>query len=963
MSSRTARRIACGILLTGLTPLAAQETKLSRDVAFVRKLATDLGFTALAKSEVERLQVTHKDSGDFKEIFQLGIEISLIGARSHPNREERRTLFKAALQESKEFIDRYAGEPVADRARRTMIEACYEYGAYLLDEIALARDEAPDQVAELEEQAGAVYQDGIDACDKVMDRLSAGKRDEGSEAQRDYYVTWLFKAMLQREKARAVKRDRGPLSNLARDTFEEFIFEVGEESLLGLRGWFEMSRIGEVLGNFEVAFDDFQMTIESIHSALDEAGQLGLSAGTQEYIFNLLQEAYDKAADALFQQGKVEEALAFVDTFRADLKKYGEAGSEPFDIAHPTYGHPVFLTEARALSETGEAEKVAQALELAQKINDAHPNDIIGLRAKGVLKEILEIQSHSVVTGALLFEVAKGEYQAREYERAIQGFKRAYGAMTDAEKRTLGLETWLSVAKSFGLQRRYLEAALAAKFGLENHREGAPENLRADAADVLEKAWQGYLRDATSNDVASLRGLKDKVTEIIAGEGGIGSEAKLRWREAGRLLDEKKYAEAAATFAMVPKNTPYYEPAQARIVVAWQGAEDHARARQAMQTYLDWLGSPEAAIPADQRALLDTRNQALATLYFYDAFMDYLEVVGRVGGAPDRTRFEPTIAKLRSFIDERGKDGPGYVPNAWDMIARLHAELGQFEKADESYRTLRRLEPNSPLVPNLATAIFSAYYNAEKAMETEYAALIEKGASPAEIKPVADRLVAARRKAVGSGLDYLENAAQPDFSVLFNTLTIASDNAGQTNNKDDWAVTERVGRKLVELFGEDPKQKEFVEKFVSFRLGEALLRQRKFRDAVTILQTAADANPSNYPVKRLLSLAQGGWYEFNDRGGLEEVIGLDQPAEAYRRHWTEYQKYLKARGVADYSLEWYQFECECFMFAARAARKDSDFERLRGVHFRRAQSVDNFAALQRLGPEGQRLLQLFQAVR
>jgi hypothetical protein len=173
--------VLSGFLLTGLVPLAAQETRVARDAAFVRKLATSLNFTSLAKSEVERLQAVHKDSADFKEIFQLGIEISLIGARSHPNREERRTLFKDALQQSSEFIERYSDEPVADRARRTMIEACYEYGAYLLDEISIARDEAPETVAELEEQASDVYKDGISACEKVMDGIGSRRKENGSE--------------------------------------------------------------------------------------------------------------------------------------------------------------------------------------------------------------------------------------------------------------------------------------------------------------------------------------------------------------------------------------------------------------------------------------------------------------------------------------------------------------------------------------------------------------------------------------------------------------------------------------------------------------------------------------------------------------------------------------------------------------------------------------------------------------
>ncbi|MGA1525713.1 MAG: hypothetical protein ACO4CZ_17235, partial [Planctomycetota bacterium] len=69
------------------------------------------------------------------------------------------------------------------------------------------------------------------------------------------------------------------------------------------------------------------------------------------------------------------------------------------------------------------------------------------------------------------------------------------------------------------------------------------------------------------------------------------------------------------------------------------------------------------------------------------------------------------------------------------------------------------------------------------------------------------------------------------------------------------------------------------------------------------------------------------------------------------------------RGVEDYSLEWYQVECECFLFATRASRTDADKARLRDVHFNRAKSVDEFQALRALGPAGEEIYQLFQTVR
>ena len=395
-------------------------------------------------------------------------------------------MFKDALERSKEFIDRYPDEAVTEQARLTMVEACFEYGKFLLDEIEIALEEDPAKVKDLEDLAAGVYRDGADACDKIMEANEDALERPGTKGYNDLYRAWFFKGLLLRENARAVKRDREPLAEFARDVLEEMIFEIGEDTFLGLRGFFEMSQIAEVLGDTDTAISDYKDTIDGIYTVLT-SDELELDEATSEALINLLQEAYDRSAEALFLAGRVDEALEICNQFRAHLEEFGNEGVDAFDIAHPTYGHPVFLTEARAMAESGDPDLVAKARTQAQRINAKHPNDMIGTKAKKVLKEILEIASENP-DGALLFEVAKGEYQSREYETALMGCKRAYAAMSETQRSALGLALWTTMAKAFGLQRRYLEATLAACTGLERHGGGAddPEST----ADVLEQAWQ-----------------------------------------------------------------------------------------------------------------------------------------------------------------------------------------------------------------------------------------------------------------------------------------------------------------------------------------------------------------------------------------------------------------------------------------------------------------------------------------
>lgn len=948
-------RSFCGLLLTGLAPLAAQQASaLDREVEFVRKLASDLGFIALANGQVEVLQKQYRDSDDFKKIQQLGIDISLLGARADPRPEERRRLFKEAVERSREFIDRYRDDAVADQARRTLLEASFDYGRFMVDELEVEAAEHPEKLPELRVAAADVFQGGIEAATQVMQRLEGKHREDGSAAQRSYYAAWLYKAMLQREFAGvAPERDRGTVASMARETFEELILGVGEETLLGQRAWFEMAKLGEVLGNQEDAYRDYDSTIETIRSSLNSE-DLELPEDIRELMINLMQEAYDRAADTLLALGRIDDVLALCTRFREELKTIGgEETQDVFEVAHPRYGHPVFLTEARAMAESGKPELLAQALALVQRINEAHPSDITGVRAKRALREILE--GGAAVSGSLLFEVAKGAHQEREYERAIRGFKRAYGVMTQEERTKLGLETWSTIAVGFGVQKRFLEATLAALKALEDH--GTEGGNTEAASDALDRAWNSF-SSSLKEPTPATKALGDRVLEALSKHGNTGSQAKQLYRDAARLSSEGKFAEAAAAYQQIPRDTPYYEPSQSMIVQMWQRAGDFAKARAAIKSYRDWLQTSEAVLPANQPNLADSREKSLTDIEFFAAFMDYLEAVGQSGGAKDPTKYEGVITSLKNFIDSRGARDRGLAARSWDIISRLHAELGRLDKAEEGYRTVRSLEPNSPIVPALASAVFKAHTDNVKAIETEREALLARQAPEAEFEPIDRRLTAARRAALGMAVDYAANSATPAYDYLYAGVSLGA-------KLGDWATVERLGKQAIDLHGNAPATKELVEKWTFPLVGEAMMRQKNFKAAVEMLAAAEKARPNDYPIKRLLSLAQGGWFYFDPQTGnpIEEP-GLDDPAPAYDRYYGEYQRYAlnEQRGVRKYTLPWYEFHLEAFMLAKRASRKDEKYKTYAESIYRIARAQDDFKSLENLGPEGKRVLATFKMV-
>lgn len=968
------------IALASLSPVAAQDRDLQDEVDFVRKLATELRFTSLALDQVQELQAEHSSGEEFKQIYQLGIDISLEGARGESDAEKRRALFKEALEKSREFIERYDGEPIATQARVTAVRASFEFGTFLTQEIQLAAEEDPERLPELQTQAQEVYKNALEDARYVHSAMASFARDEGSAGQRDFFVTWLLQCMIERDLAGvAPEADRSARADTALEAFEEFIFDVGEDTLLGQRGFFEMSKVNEITRDYDGAVQGYFDTVDIIKQTLDDEN-IELPPALRADMLNLLQEAYGQAAEVRLNSGDPGSALKIVDTFRKDLATYlGTATDDDsiLDASNPNVGHPTLLTEARALAVSGSSEQVAKALELAQKINDRNRNNFTGRRAKSTIKSILDSQQ-GLVSGELLFEVAKGELQSENREAGLAGLKRAYAAMTPQERNRLGLDLYYSMAIAFGQQKRYLESTMAAIVGLERHGSNDDEStVSAErVASILASAMDGTVGNNRSDSSPAMTRLRERADELQRQYGGADTAEKSRFRQARSLRSKGEFAQAADIFAEITSSTDYYDQAQKLLIVSYVQANQFDKARAAIAKYREFLASDESKIPSDRADLRPLREDTIATHDYYEARMNYLEATGTAAGSEaDPSRFEATRLQLQAVLDKHGEKAPAYKPSTIDMMARLSAQSGDLAKAEELYRSLRAENPDSALVTGLSTQIFASYYDRAKQREAELSSLLSDGASEDEVARATARLAEARRNAVRVGTDYLDSSSSPSWNTSYAIVLIAGDLAKSVLDSDQskvaWKKAEEVTRLVVSKFENSADHSDEVRQSVLPVLGESLLRQEQFREATSFLQTAVAANPNNYPLKRLLNLAQGGFFKLDQYGRFQRITGGDQPAEAYERHWTEYQTYaLHPSRTQKFDLTWYQFHLECLMFAILAATDESNnvvdtkFQDRARTLFRIAQSFDDFKALRtQRGPEGVEMAKLFQALR
>lgn len=958
MSVRTP---AVCLVLTALAPIVAAQAEpdpgLARDTAFVRALVRELRFVSLAQSEVARMQVRHKDSeAAVKSIAQLDIEVSLIGAKMQSNREEKRTLFKEGLERVSKLVERFEGDPVALQGRVTMADATIEFGRFLAEEVEIARVENPDKVPALEEEAQKVFRAGIDACERAMAELEKTK-DRNPRDKTEFHVCWLRKGILQREQARAVKKDRSYLCDLSRQTLEDLIFEVGEETLLGQKALLEYAQNDEVLGRAAAAAQSYTDVIESVYGSLSSA-ELELPAEVRELMVVLMEEAYDRRGNVLFQLGKTDEVLATVKEYRERLKaldvpltEWKADGTVTDGSEDPQFGHSLYITEAQAMAESGKADLVARGLEQAKYFDGKHPNDLVGLKAKNVIREIMEAQSN-LVSGALLLTVAEGDVQAKNYESATINCKKALAAMDAAELAKEGLRAYLWMGRAFAAQGRTLEASIALATGLQKHGStSSDEDLPAQAASLLDRTMNVAKREA--KDDAHLASLSGQVDTALRTYGGVKQVSERFYRDGLGKLAANEYQDAIAELSKVEKTSAWYELAATTIVSAYQRADDLAGARKALDDYRTFVGSSDGKIADDDRARQQTRQTGLARAAFFDGYLTYLTASE---GQGDVTKYPEVIKLLGDFPQTYGSQAPELVPRVHYVLGRCYVAIGQLDKAEERYRTLiNEAGKNHPTVPVLASSILAAYHARIQAAVTELAAL-EKGGDEAAARKAREGLTLLRRQALAIGLEYLKNSDDPLYGNVFSTLQVAEE-------LEDWAQVESLGNQIIQVFSKG-RDKKKVDKYVKEIVGAAVLRQHKYQQAYDLFVDVEKANPNKLTIKRQLALALGGWIEINERGQVERWPGIGKPAEAYEKYWTEYKPYgLHPDTAPRYSLEWYRFHLECLYFARRAAAEDSAFKARADALYNIAEANDDFRTLAGLGAAGRDMADLFRQLR
>ncbi len=924
------------------------QTRFDRDLDFVRALATDMRFFDLARSEAEALAREFRGVSEQEQIAQLAVVIAYEGARFRQDRAQQHTLFQETIRKTKELVEGASNPNLQLAARTTLANALQDFSQFLTEELDLANETAPSRSHELLAESHQVFRAGIAACEDVMIALADLRKDEPQNTE--YYLMWMKKAVLTREQGRADPDNRGALVARASDELTKMVLDAGEETVIGLRGLFELAQCKEVDGDLQAALTSYKNSIQQIAASLKSAqqGEVELTPQLQAFLFAMLQEVYARAAERMVREGAAGTAELLAD-FRRHLADFGKAGAGLFDLVTADHGHQVLLAECRFHAESGDDTLVTQALSTAQRIHDKHPTDAIGMRAKSVLRDMLN-RRPSLASGSLLLELAKGELRHKNYEAAGKGLRRAIAAMTADEQQRLGLQACLLLGNAYAATERYLEAILAVESGLA--RLGRTDKVRAaEAADFLDRAITAHRR-LVNNDQGFESFYAGPLSQVKAHATGGG--AKLLAKQGNDLFNQKKYAEAIAQYRQIQPDFPLFEQVQVHIARAQSATGDFAACRATLTAYRDYARRVE--LSAGDVSKQQVRATALADAEFTEVALAYFEARGsaELQITRDLTKYPAAFEKAQAFLANFARDGDRNVPATLEYVGRLHCDLGKLDRAEEAYTQLKQKNPVKG--SQLATEIFREYQNQVRLLGNELDQAIAKGKEDAEIASATADVAAMRLKLVALGMDYIANSPRPQLPVMVATLL-------NWEQLHAWQRVEEVAQKVLDLYAADATEatQQVVTRLALPKLGEALLQQRRFTEAHAMLLAAEAANPTHYELKRQICRALGGWFAFSQTGAAVKEPGLDRPAQAYAKYYTEYQA-LRPK-LEPFGLEWYRFQWEAYWFATQAGSKDSQMQDMADSIYRIARSTDEFESCKRLGAEGLLLFKYFQANR
>lgn len=868
---------------------------------FARGLASQYSFVDLAAEVLADGEKRGFPSSMREEVAIEKCGIFSIGALAMRDATERHKLFEDALQAYTDFIDQNSRSDALPEAQAGFILTSGQFAQSMLAELDNAKGEDAEK---LRVRRIEVLSDAVSRTGELIDNLQS-LEDPGEADKRRLYDLMLNRGRMLTETARN-QEDPTFSFEQAMITLEELTFEAGEGSPYALRAFDAMGNNLVAQGMPQDAAYMFQYVVNSAlpididdWNTMVEEQELSQADKDTRWLF--VELSTRGLVESFSEAGDLEEALVWAMHFYNTLKREGFTLSVPGHLSmlqvsrtlldaggfvggSLSQGDAAWFATEEAMEEAGHRSSRKQrsatdlALTIAQSVKEDNRGNSLQVRAQKLIKDIIS-QPGVKKSPDVLMDAALGEYNEQNWPEAIEALKEVLSAIAkedDATQKRYGPDLMYYLGRSYRGEKRYLEAALSFKEGLDN--------FLGDDAQNAQNA-KGYLSSikrvssTLTGEDANIDVLKKSAEQALIKHGAGDTVGALLFSRAEKQRRDKNYDEAVKLYKQIEAGDDYFEKALVTIGVC---ELRKGNADAAIVIFDDYLGNyvedPKNAI-AQSETRKTRRKEAMASSEFYRGYIYFKRADKKPASDPNWAKVIELLATYYTDYPEQER----LAPATMRFVALAHLTLGDVPKARAVLDAMLERFPSSQFTGAISIAIY-------KKLKADQGAAIKAGDTE-----LATSLLLEMARLLKSG-----NATAPEPS--FDNLRSESRHWLELGDTQE---TERVLLVLRDKFAGD--RPDDMVKYILPDLAQTYMDAKRVSDALEVLRplNAEGLKPSKAVVRNYCR-AVTGWVIEGENGrptivpggtqdtellgdACTKLAGIRLSAESWSAEWTEYQ--------------------------------------------------------------------------
>lgn len=908
-----------GIALVGAAAAHAQrsDAEIQDDIAFAKGLAKDWGFVELATEVIARIERAGVPTTQRERLGLTKCEIYEVAAVNERDRARRNDLFAAALRAYEDFIAQNRLSTALPEAEMGYVRISGLYSRSM--EIALE--------SLVGEQAEALRKTRVEVLERAVaksgDLVSQLKLvNPKTERQRaDLAELMLNRGSMLLDMGRIQESGQFSYEQAIR-VLEEVVFDFGEGTPPALRAYDLIGRVYAARQQWDMARDFFEAVVEQAIPS-DPAEwrqmiadlQLGPADKERRWLFvELSTEGLVQAYQAIGNLAKGS---------RYALHLYNTQKREGFAYSLQL-GYPSLLAAARMLLDSGgwvggdpnsgdlrwfaTEEEVRKevtnrrnrfsttdfALRIADQVNKENRGNVLQVRAQKLIAEIIE-QPGVDVDPSFLYEAAEGQYNDRNDEAALAGFKRVLRALEGKESAVrlqYGAKIYFRMGRIYQRLERPLEAALAFQEGCTTW-VGDPEHDSPNAQNFYQAMQEVSRRSAGDQAITALLGEAERLAASLSTQ----DKDQITFNFGMRSFRAGDFAEAIQHFGQVQPTGVDYEKALVHIAVAKLRMGQTAEAERLLEEYIEEYVKDPTKATGNSPTKEARRREALAMAEFYRGSIAFRRAEKAAEDGKDDPALWRRFLELCDGYEDRFPEQTSYASVLMRSAMNAKLALGDTAEARKEYDKLFQTYPESPSTSPAAVNLYNALRGR-----------LEQARTADEVDRAQQLL---REMAL---LLEFGNKANP--SPSFQNLRTESQHWMELA---DWAKAESVLARIAERFGRDAEQKESMTRQVLPDLAHAMLEQQKVAQAFALL-TPLVTDETSKPTKRTVldyCRAVTGWVGGAPRE-IKIVPGAGTTVEEFERA-TQVLNNIALALPEKWACEWYAYQFQlAYAFYVRA---------------------------------------------